>query len=39
MNGIEAMESEMQSLIENYTCTVMPLPENKKAVGGIWFTL
>ena len=39
MNGIEAMESEMQSLIENDTFTGMPLPENKKAVGGRWFTL
>ena len=32
----KAMESEMKSLIENKTFTVMPLPKDKKAIGSRW---
>ena len=33
---IKAMDSEMKSLNDNNTFTVMPLPDHKKAVGSRW---
>jgi len=35
----EAMEDEMQSLTENDTFTVVPLPDDRKSVGDVGYSL